>query len=70
MVKLINENIRYYKTKCQHCESYLMFETEDEHCVHENKDKRVWYIKCPKCGKQTPTYEMSNGKSIDYQIIF
>lgn len=70
MVNLINENTHYYKTKCQYCDSYLMFETEDEYCTHEEKDKRVWWIKCPKCGKQTPTYEINNGKTIDYQINF
>lgn len=70
MVRIIDSTTHYYKTKCQNCNSYLMFETEDEHCTHEEKNKRVWWIKCPNCGKQTLTYEMANGKAIDYQIDF
>lgn len=68
MVKVIDEDTNYHKTICKNCESYLLFEPEDEHCIHEGKDKRIWYIQCPKCGKQTPTYEVTNGKAIDYQV--
>lgn len=67
MVRVIDETTHYYETRCKNCNSYLIFETEDERCYHE-KDRRVWRIRCPKCGMDTPTYEITETGVIDYQI--
>ena len=67
MVIVIDETTRYYETRCKNCNSYLIFEREDERCYHE-KDRRVWRIRCPQCDMDTPTYEITDTGVIDHQI--
>lgn len=35
MVIVIDETTHFYKTRCKNCDSYLIFEGEDERCYHE-----------------------------------
>lgn len=65
MVKLIDKSTYYYKTQCHNCASYLVYERMDEEFTKED-DTSTWWIECPNCKKQTPTYKIIDGQVFDY----